>query len=128
MVGHCNLIEDKDMSALRVCTRCVLPETFPGVHFDKEGVCNFCVNYKGVQNDQIIKAKYRETFDALVKKFKGSGTYDAEELTAAIITADQHRILTRQRYLSMWINLMIVTSGGARKRIGGPQVPVPLLT
>jgi tRNA(Ile)-lysidine synthase TilS/MesJ len=77
MVGHCNLIEDKDMSALRVCTKCVLPETFPGVHFDKEGVCNFCVNYKGVQSNQIIKAKYREMFDALIKKFKGSGTYDA---------------------------------------------------
>jgi asparagine synthetase B (glutamine-hydrolysing) len=24
------------------CTRCVLPETFPFIHFDKNGVCNYC--------------------------------------------------------------------------------------
>ena len=67
----------KNMSALRVCTKCVLPETFPGVLFNERGVCNFCLNYKGVQSDQMIKAKYKEKFETLVKKFKGSGTYDA---------------------------------------------------
>lgn len=71
------MIEDKDMSALRVCAKCVLPETFPRVHFSKEGVCNFCLNYKGIQSNRIIKAKYREMFNVLVKKFRGSGTYDA---------------------------------------------------
>lgn len=68
---------DKDMSALRVCTKCVLPETFPGIHFDEKGVCNFCLNYEGVCNDQITKIEYREKFKELVKKFKGSSTYDA---------------------------------------------------
>ena len=32
--------------ALRRCTRCVLPETFPFIEFDTEGVCNYCHNYK----------------------------------------------------------------------------------
>jgi len=27
---------------LKLCTRCVLPETFPGIKFDDEGVCNYC--------------------------------------------------------------------------------------
>lgn len=29
-------------SQLRRCTRCILPETFPFIQFDTEGICNFC--------------------------------------------------------------------------------------
>lgn len=31
---------------LKRCTKCILPETMPFIEFDKEGVCNFCNNYK----------------------------------------------------------------------------------
>ncbi len=31
---------------LRRCTRCVLPETFPLIQFDQEGVCNYCREYE----------------------------------------------------------------------------------
>lgn len=31
---------------LRRCTRCILPETMPFIHFDHEGVCNYCRHYK----------------------------------------------------------------------------------
>ena len=27
---------------MKLCTKCILPETFPGIHFDEDGVCNFC--------------------------------------------------------------------------------------
>ena len=37
------------VSKLRRCTRCVLPETFPGIEFDEDGVCNFCMNYKKIK-------------------------------------------------------------------------------
>jgi len=30
---------------MKICKRCVLPETYPGITFDKEGICNFCNNY-----------------------------------------------------------------------------------
>lgn len=33
------------ISRLRRCTRCILPETFPFISFDKKGVCNYCSNY-----------------------------------------------------------------------------------
>jgi hypothetical protein len=33
------------IAALRRCTRCVLPETFPFMEFDGQGVCQFCRNY-----------------------------------------------------------------------------------
>lgn len=28
------------------CTRCVLPETTPGIEFDRDGVCNYCRSYE----------------------------------------------------------------------------------
>lgn len=27
------------------CSRCVLPESYPGIKFDSEGICNYCLNY-----------------------------------------------------------------------------------
>jgi glutamine---fructose-6-phosphate transaminase (isomerizing) len=33
------------MEKVRRCTRCVLPETFPGILFDKKGVCDVCLTY-----------------------------------------------------------------------------------
>lgn len=35
-------------TALRRCTRCVLPETIPGIRFDAEGVCHYCRRYQPV--------------------------------------------------------------------------------
>jgi len=32
---------------MKECTRCVLPETYPGIKFDEQGVCNFCNEYEG---------------------------------------------------------------------------------
>jgi asparagine synthetase B (glutamine-hydrolysing) len=31
---------------LRRCTKCLLPETFPFIEYDNQGVCNYCHNYK----------------------------------------------------------------------------------
>lgn len=31
---------------LRRCTRCILPETMPFIHFNAQGVCNYCTTYK----------------------------------------------------------------------------------
>jgi glutamine---fructose-6-phosphate transaminase (isomerizing) len=35
-----------DIPQVRRCTRCILPETMPFISFDKEGVCNYCRNYR----------------------------------------------------------------------------------
>lgn len=35
-----------DVPPLRRCTRCVLPETFPFIEFDDEGVCSLCRSYR----------------------------------------------------------------------------------
>jgi hypothetical protein len=31
---------------LRRCSKCILPETFPFIHFDAQGICNYCHGYK----------------------------------------------------------------------------------
>ncbi len=31
---------------MKRCERCVMPETVPGIKFDRDGVCNFCLSYK----------------------------------------------------------------------------------
>jgi len=33
---------------VRRCKRCVLPETYPGIRFNNDGVCNYCLNHKPV--------------------------------------------------------------------------------
>ena len=41
------LFEDKDrIDAIRRCTRCILPESFPFIEFDEQGVCSYCRNHR----------------------------------------------------------------------------------
>ncbi len=35
---------------LKRCTKCILPETMPFIHFNDQGVCNYCLNYKPRNN------------------------------------------------------------------------------
>lgn len=34
---------------MRLCQRCILPETYPGIEFDENGICNYCLRWKPVQ-------------------------------------------------------------------------------
>lgn len=34
------------IKSLKRCTKCLLPETFPFIHYDQKGECNYCKNYK----------------------------------------------------------------------------------
>jgi len=47
---HDTMIEaERRRTAMRRCTRCVLPETMPFITFDPGGVCNYCLNYRAKQ-------------------------------------------------------------------------------
>src|SRR5690606_11002275 len=35
--------------SLKRCTQCILPETFPFIEFDEQGVCNYCRNSKKME-------------------------------------------------------------------------------
>ncbi len=43
-----------EISKLRRCTKCLLPETFPFIHYDNEGVCNYCNNYKLKNHPKLL--------------------------------------------------------------------------
>lgn len=45
------------MRTIRRCTRCLLPETFPHIVYDGQGVCNYCQSYKpkGLKVDKRIQ-------------------------------------------------------------------------
>ena len=61
---------------MKRCSRCVLPETFPGISFDDDGVCNFCRAFKGREKLETSKSKYRSRFEKLIEEKQKSGGYD----------------------------------------------------
>ena len=61
---------------MRHCSNCVLPETFPTIEFDHQGICNYCRAFKGEDHREELKKEYREKFLSLVKDHKSIGDYD----------------------------------------------------
>ena len=61
---------------MKVCKKCVLPETFPGVTFNSEGICNHCQSFKGTDAIEGQKKEYDGRLISLIKEHKGKGTYD----------------------------------------------------
>ncbi|RJQ25500.1 hypothetical protein C4565_08240 [Candidatus Parcubacteria bacterium] len=43
---HLCTVDYEAILSLRRCSKCLLPETFPFIHFDNNGVCNYCHNYR----------------------------------------------------------------------------------
>ena len=64
------------IKSMKRCTNCVLPETFPGISFNDQGVCNHCQTYRGHDHLQEAKEKYRQKFEILLKQFKNHQPYD----------------------------------------------------
>jgi glucosamine--fructose-6-phosphate aminotransferase (isomerizing) len=49
---------------LKRCTKCILPETFPNIEYDKDGICNYCnayhrIDYKGKESLELIVNDFR---------------------------------------------------------------------
>ena len=59
-----------------LCTRCVLPSTFPGITFDDKGECSYCRRYRGDKANLMKKKKYEQKFLALLAEHKKTDTYD----------------------------------------------------
>ena len=51
------------------CTKCILPSNFPFITFDKDGVCNFCNNYKKKYKN-FNKEQEKKIFESLLKNYK----------------------------------------------------------
>ena len=59
------------INKLKRCSKCLLPETMPYIEYDKNGICNFCNNYKKLQY------KGKQELEKKVRKYrKNSGKPD----------------------------------------------------
>lgn len=54
------------MRTIRRCTKCLLPETFPYIHYDGQGVCNYCHSYK----PKGLTVDKRPAFEEVLKKYR----------------------------------------------------------
>jgi hypothetical protein len=62
---------------MKICSNCVLPETFPGIKFNEKGTCNYCVESKSIKEQNSKKAEYLKRFELLIKEYQGKSSYDA---------------------------------------------------
>ncbi len=54
---------------LTICSNCILPETFPGISFNSEGVCNYCQKFSGKEQKlQDDKKLYEQKFQDLLNQ------------------------------------------------------------
>src|SRR5690349_12683992 len=65
-----------NLSAPTVCTRCILPSTFPKISFDKDGVCNFCL--ESASHESIVESRkaLAEKMREAILNLKGKADYD----------------------------------------------------
>lgn len=61
---------------MKICSKCVLPETFPGISFNQKGQCSYCSSDFHSRNLKKNKAKFREKFDQILTNLNSNGPYD----------------------------------------------------
>lgn len=59
-------IDVEAIKNLKRCTKCVLPETFPYIEFDSDGVCNYCRSYKKMK--YIGEARLRDWAETIKRE------------------------------------------------------------
>lgn len=61
---------------MKTCAKCLLPENFPGIHFDGNQVCNFCRDFRGMESLEKQRIQYRQRFEDLVRVHRRAHGYD----------------------------------------------------
>lgn len=56
---------------MRYCNKCILPETYPGITFNEEGICNYCLEYK-----PEIQETGQESMVQIIRSHPDPGLYD----------------------------------------------------
>ena len=54
------------------CVRCILPDTFPGISFDQQGVCNYCQQAGDRESLAKEQRLLRSQLDALFREAKAN--------------------------------------------------------
>jgi acyl-CoA synthetase (AMP-forming)/AMP-acid ligase II len=59
-----------------ICTKCILPASFPGISFDDAGFCNHCRRGRSRQATEAMKEKYEQKFTQLLETERKTTSYD----------------------------------------------------
>ena len=62
---------------IKMCKRCVLPETFLGISFDSVELCSYCAKATGKAHHNRLKEKTRDKLLRVIEEKRGVGPYDA---------------------------------------------------
>ena len=62
--------DSEGVSKLKRCSKCLLPESFPGISFDSDGVCSVCKTY------QPVKYRGKEMLETFLSNYRKSGDPD----------------------------------------------------
>jgi len=57
----------------RVCSRCIIDDTVPGVRFDEKGVCNYCSLHEALENDWPLGETGQQRLIKMVTQIKDQG-------------------------------------------------------
>jgi len=55
---------------MKICTQCVLPETFPGIKFNTHGVCQYCHSFENMEQIESRREQYKHKFESLLRDRK----------------------------------------------------------
>jgi len=61
---------------IRLCTRCVLPSTFPGLSFDAYGLCSYCIGAPSAPEFDRIRGELCRKLEAVFDVNRGTAEYD----------------------------------------------------
>ena len=69
------------MDRLKICTNCILPETFLGISFNSEGVCNHCRQFnvrrsKLAEDRKRFEQKFLDLLNQLINQSTSQRSYD----------------------------------------------------
>lgn len=61
---------------MKLCTRCILPETFPGITFDEQGICHHCLRFRSAATTEASRVRYEQKFQGLLGIKNRQSAYD----------------------------------------------------
>lgn len=64
------------LKQLRICSSCVLPDTFPSIDFDSQGVCNYCRDAASAGDPRTRFAQLASAMADAIRIRKSDGAYD----------------------------------------------------
>lgn len=82
----------------KYCAVCTLPASFPGIYFDRNGVCNFCIESRRRGDQKEKKTEYRLKFESLIEKYRGKSDYDALMCYSGGKDSTYTMVILKERY------------------------------